>query len=579
VGKTGLSRLYPLAINSVTVTYQNPRPVPNQFLKCLFGPARLDAVKSHGGVNHHPQPGKKSMLVPGSLVYIIDLSAARLGRDGFIIRQDRPGNPIHATLNSSTAYADPEHRLAKLLHGASTASLASTQFTHKGSEPLPVSNPETIGNHTLADFSASRALSLHNREMGDLHLDFGKLDVLMNVELFEVPKFLTSEIARLGRHLHHFGGFQERLPMPFVAMFGSGLAFSFRFSLLSLVRRVRGRRAVRIVRILSKLGFQFFHAFHKLCDYLLLPQYERLDAGRRLVLLKNGGFICLLLCKAFMDTIEGRTYKNTDLVKRSLNYDSFYREDLNHSSTYIRAVRNEFDRFFGLYGMAHTHFSNHNADIPWFVLATVKRVIVGFIFDTQEIFVPTLIPEQHQISEYFEILSEALVSTINKLLYEIPEWVMAFKFSEEDSIEDRKVSLIAEIRQIEQRSEILSNFKRVLLCDGDLLVDSVTDIFNIGFGLRVDNFDEYREDLKLLDTNASPMALCEVKGTNAGVKREHVNQADSHRERAGLPHDFPTLLTINTHIKNSRNLTEKHNAVPAEQIQHAALNNVLINHG
>ncbi len=308
------------------------------------------------------------------------------------------------------------------------------------------------------------------------------------------------------------------------------------------------------------------------------PEKYQLDKREKEanILVQNGGFICFLLCKPFLDMVDRRDYHNTDLVKRSLNWSNFYRDDLRNSITYVRAVRSEFDRFMSLYGIAYTYFRNHNDHLPWSILAKSGNSVVGFILGTQELFIPSLIPEQHHLSEYFEILSEALVSIVNKLIYETPEWVMAFRFSEEDGIEERKATLIAEVSQIENRTEILNNFKRVLVCDGDLLVDSVTDIFKNGFGFRVDNFDEYREDLKLLDTDGSPMAVCEVKGTNGGVKRAHVNQADDHRERAGLANDFPALLIINTHIKNSRNLTEKDKAVPSEQVQHATRNNVLI---
>lgn len=294
------------------------------------------------------------------------------------------------------------------------------------------------------------------------------------------------------------------------------------------------------------------------------------------ILIQNGGFICFILCRPFLDMVDERDYRNTDLVKRSLNWTNFYRQDLHKSTTYVRAVRSEFVRFMNLYGMAYTHFTNYNGDLPWSILAKSDDLIVGFILGTQELFISSLIPEQHHVSEYFEILCESIVSIVNKLVYDIPEWVRTFKFSEEYSSEERKGVLISEIKQIDERMVILNNFKRILLCDGDLLVNSVTDILKKGLGFRVDDFEEYREDLKLLDASDSPMAFCEVKGTNAGVKREHVNQADSHRERAGLTSDFPAILIINTHIKNSRSIIEKDKAVPSEQIQHAARNSVLI---
>ena len=308
------------------------------------------------------------------------------------------------------------------------------------------------------------------------------------------------------------------------------------------------------------------------------PEKYQLDKREKEanILIQNGGFICFILCKPFLDIVDGRDYRNTDLVKRSLNLAAFYRQDLRQSITSVRAVRSEFVRFMSLYGMAYTHFTNCNGDLPWSILAKSGDLIVGFILGTQQLFVSSLIPEQHHLSEYYEILCDAIVSIVNKLVYESPEWVRSFKFSEEDSSEERKEVLISEINQIDERMAILNNFKRILLCDGDLLVDSVTDIFKNGFAFKVDDFEEYREDLKLLYASDSLMAFCEVKGTNAGVKREHVNQADSHRERAGLANNFPALLIINTHIKYSRNLPDKDKAVSSEQIQHAARNNVLI---
>ena len=37
----------------------------------------------------------------------------------------------------------------------------------------------------------------------------------------------------------------------------------------------------------------------------------------------------------------------------------------------------------------------------------------------------------------------------------------------------------------------------------------------------------------------------EIKGINGGLKREHINQVDSHRERLGLPTEIPGLLILN----------------------------------
>ena len=101
-------------------------------------------------------------------------------------------------------------------------------------------------------------------------------------------------------------------------------------------------------------------------------------------------------------------------------------------------------------------------------------------------------------------------------------------------------------------------------------------MFENGFGLSVDPLDELKEDIKLLDNDGNPFCLCEIKGTNKGVKREHINQTDSHRDRSGYDNSFPAILVINTHIRSSRTIIEKDQDVAEEQIKHAKKMGVLI---
>ena len=60
------------------------------------------------------------------------------------------------------------------------------------------------------------------------------------------------------------------------------------------------------------------------------------------------------------------------------------------------------------------------------------------------------------------------------------------------------------------------------------------------------------------------------------VSREQVNQADSHRERAGLDATFPSILIINTNIKNARSLDEKDKPVAPDQVRHAKHLGILV---
>lgn len=154
--------------------------------------------------------------------------------------------------------------------------------------------------------------------------------------------------------------------------------------------------------------------------------------------------------------------------------------------------------------------------------------------------------------------------------------VRSFAFEEETALEAEKVDLLYRLSDIDDREDKLNQFKSMLALTGDDLVESVILAFSDGFGISVDGKDDLREDFKLLNAGSEHFCLCEVKGINKGVKREHINQADSHRERSGFGEKFPSLLIANTHIKNARSVEEKDQEIASEQILHAYRMNVLI---
>lgn len=296
------------------------------------------------------------------------------------------------------------------------------------------------------------------------------------------------------------------------------------------------------------------------------------------LLLEQQGIACFILCERFVDRADYGSAQISDLAKVFLNYSNFYRENFANRVPTMTVKRNEFTAFLKLYGAARSYFKDLNREMELQTIATVGDRTVGFVLGGKEFFVPSLVPENVpvKIDEYFCSLADALTSTVNKLATEVPGWVNAFKFPEEQNLLERQEVLAAEGKQLDERLAIFEQFKRVLVADGDQLVKAVTHVLEDGFGFKVDDIDEYREDLKIVDAEGKPVVFAEVKGTNAGVKREHVNQADSHRERAGLAVEFPTVLIVNTHIKNARTLEEKDKPVPGEQIAHAARNKVVI---
>lgn len=296
------------------------------------------------------------------------------------------------------------------------------------------------------------------------------------------------------------------------------------------------------------------------------------------LLLGNGGFLCFLLNKPFIDSEQRRDFRASDLTKYHLNYPNFYRDNFEQRIAHLDIKLDEFRRFLDIYGAATSHFRNFNESIEWRVIAEVANRVAGMIINRNEYFIPILVPDNRPevVGEYFTLLAEALTSTHNKLHQELPDWIEAFTIAEEEGLAQERASLEVKISDIDQRKDKLNRYKSILVLSGDELVASVARVFYDGFGISVDTTDELREDFKLLDNQAQPFCLCEVKGTNKGVKREYINQADSHRERSGYGENSPALLIINTHIKNARSIIEKDQDIAHEQVLHAVKMNILV---
>jgi hypothetical protein len=296
------------------------------------------------------------------------------------------------------------------------------------------------------------------------------------------------------------------------------------------------------------------------------------------LLLEQGGFICFLLDDVFIDKENGRNFEGNDLAKFHLNYSDFYRDNFGGRLTRLKIKSDEFRSFLKVYGAANSYFRNFNKHIDLRVLAETPNGPAGMVINRNEYFVPTLIPDNlpERLKEYFTLLSEGLTSSHNKLQTLLPEWIKEFSFDEEIGLEEEEDKIRARLLQIKERTDKLDQFRSILALTGDDLVESVIRLFSEGFGIIVDGKDELREDFKLLNSASEPFCLCEVKGINKGVKREHINQADSHRERSGFDADFPSLLLINSHIKNARSVVEKDQEIANEQIRHATNMNVLM---
>jgi hypothetical protein len=298
-------------------------------------------------------------------------------------------------------------------------------------------------------------------------------------------------------------------------------------------------------------------------------------------LLEQRGFCCILLCKKFIDTSHpySQNVSHTDLAKRALNLPGFYRSPLAKPTTKLAIVRDEFRRFLKEYGSAHTNFENRKKDMevkP--ICLTPNGYLCGLILDDSLFFIPCLLPDKRmkQFGEFFKFLANALVSSRAKLVQEIPAWANEFRFRAEQSLFEEKNELTARITKVKDALKTFTEYKKCLCFDGERLKQSVIHLLEHGLKLKVDPEDNLKEDLKIVDPEQKPLVLVEVKGTNKGVQREFINQADSHRERSEKPPDFPSIVIVNTNIKNARHLKDKYQEVAKEHAAHAVKMKVLV---
>jgi hypothetical protein len=298
-----------------------------------------------------------------------------------------------------------------------------------------------------------------------------------------------------------------------------------------------------------------------------------------IALIEERGLVCLLLTEPFIDATERVAFPDTDLSKRLLSWFKINRDGFATRTTHVRSKVNELLEFFKLYGAAcvcliptHKEQTKTLASVPNGKAASV--VVGGSVF-----VIPTMLPSTNveAVEEYFTILADGVVSLWERLKEELPEWATGYRFPDEDSLIDTEVKLCNEISEIEARLKTFERLKRVLVLQSEPLVDAVIEVFDTLLPLKARREEAFREDLTLLDSTGNPVALVEVKGVNkGGVQREQVNQADSHRARAGLAPEFPSLLIVNTNIKASMSLADKDQPVAPEQIQHAVKMNILI---
>jgi hypothetical protein len=239
--------------------------------------------------------------------------------------------------------------------------------------------------------------------------------------------------------------------------------------------------------------------------------------------------------------------------------------------------KDEFRDFLKHYGAASTYFSFPNGLEELDTIATFNGDVTGFSFYGNTYFLPCLFPDStEEFLNFFNELGSALVSSDAKAKVSIPIWVDEFHLLNDQAIKEEKRELLKKLNDVETREGNSKRYKSILAFSGDRLVSEVIHLMQEELQLKIDPTDDFKEDFKLLNKEGDPLALFEIKGINKNIKREHISQVDTHRERSEFRFEFPGVLIANTFIKKPKEIKSKYEGLPLEHVSYAVSQNVLI---
>ena len=148
-----------------------------------------------------------------------------------------------------------------------------------------------------------------------------------------------------------------------------------------------------------------------------------------------------------------------------------------------------------------------------------------------------------------------------------PPWLDEFCFTHERTVRDEltrldqlKAESAAKLAPYEQQKRLL------YLGDHQLTEDLVACLE--ARGLNTQRKEQFVEDFFLLDSAGALVAICEVKGLDANLRGNAVNQLSLCRSQRALDHNFPGVLFANT-FRKAETLAEKDHRVEPKTCQEA----------
>lgn len=320
-----------------------------------------------------------------------------------------------------------------------------------------------------------------------------------------------------------------------------------------------------------------FYGFDVKYDKDLLLDIERQVFN----LVKTGRWCCFLVSKPIVRKLKNDDISHTDLCKKILkqNKISTYNSDGGVSDL---TIQNEFVQYIRKYGVSKTFFISDkfmlNDNIRKIASTDNRKSATSFEVDNGFFFLQfhTIHKQEENLLTLSEILSRSIINYRAKRIIDLPDWADDFKFNTEFSLENKIEKINEEYTILSNDLNIWKNFKLMLTTSGENLRRYVMNAFEDFFNEKLNPDDNFIEDFKVLNENGDIDYIVEVKGVNKGIKREYINQLDSHRERNDLHASIPGVLIINNQMTICDIQKRQKTIIPQEHIIHAKNLNILI---
>jgi hypothetical protein len=248
----------------------------------------------------------------------------------------------------------------------------------------------------------------------------------------------------------------------------------------------------------------------------------------------------------------------------------------------VEAVEEPFAEYFDFFGRSGSEVGHANLEVLGRASSATVGEFVPSVAGTQGAGAIYVVPYYFggAQQDFMRLLLGAVESHRRDAGDTIPPFLADLRLPGEADLLDEIESARTNLRELTKRAERLGRYRLLMGTRGtgqaleDLVIEALNEVL-----ADTDYHAEDREDVGVEDFwivgPDGDFALAEVKGTNANVKRQDVNQVDNHREMAGKDPGFPGLLVSNT-FRGHANLADRQQDVPEHAIIRATGSNVLI---